>query len=202
MRVPAHPGRRARQAAPPHVGRACEGYDPGMLRLDTGRAIVRPFVGTDAPAIARHANDRGVWAHLRDRFPHPYTLADAEAFIAFLAARPEPVAWCVEVDGEAAGAVGLEPLADIEHVSAELGYWLGRAHWGRGVMGGVIRAFVPRAFEARPELERIFALPFADNTPSCRVLASAGFVVEGRLHHSARKDGVLRDQLLYATYRG
>ena len=45
------------------------------------------------------------------------------------------------------------------------------------------------------------ALPFADNTASCRVLEGAGFVVEGRLHHSARKDGVLRDQVLYATYR-
>jgi ribosomal-protein-alanine N-acetyltransferase len=171
------------------------------MRLDTGRAILRPFVDADAPALAHHANDEAVWAQLRDRFPHPYTLTEARAFLAFLAARTEPVAWCVEVDGEAAGAVGLEPLADIEYVSAELGYWLGRAHWGRGVMGGVVRAFVPWAFATQPEIERIFALPFADNTASRRVLEGAGFVVEGRLHHSARKAGRLRDQVLYATYR-
>ena len=172
-----------------------------MRRLDTGRAIVRPFIDADAPALARHANDRAVWAHLRDRFPHPYTLADARAFVTFLASRAEPVAWCVEVDGEATGAVGLEALADIEYVSAELGYWLGQAHWGRGIMGGVVQAFVPWAFAARPDLERIFALPFADNTASCRLLERAGFVVEGRLRHSARKAGVLRDQVLYASYR-
>jgi ribosomal-protein-alanine N-acetyltransferase len=171
------------------------------MRLDAGPAVVRPFVVADAAALARHADDRAVWAQLRDRFPSPYTHADAEAFLALVTAQPTPTAWCIEAGGEAVGAIGLEPLTDIECVSAEVGYWLGRAHWGRGVMGGVVRTFVPWAFDAFPGLERIFALPFADNVASCRVLAGAGFVVEGRLRHSARKAGVLRDQLLYATYR-
>lgn len=35
----------------------------------------------DAPAIAKHANNRKIWLNLRDRFPHPYHLSDAEAFL-------------------------------------------------------------------------------------------------------------------------
>ena len=50
--------------------------------------LLRPLVAADAESLARHANDRGVWQNLRDRFPHPYSLADAEAYIAHVAARP------------------------------------------------------------------------------------------------------------------
>ena len=48
---------------------------------------------------------------------------------------------------------------------------------------------------------RLYALPFADNPASVRVLEKAGYVLEGRLRQSAIKDGKVRDQLLYATYR-
>ena len=47
----------------------------------------------------------------------------------------------------------------------------------------------------------LFAVPFAYNTASCRVLEKAGYVLEGRLRRSAVKDNVIRDQLLYAVYR-
>jgi ribosomal-protein-alanine N-acetyltransferase len=53
----------------------------------------------------------------------------------------------------------------------------------------------------RFELTRIFALPFADNPGSIRVLEKAGYVLEGRLRQSAIKDGRIRDQLMYGTYR-
>jgi ribosomal-protein-alanine N-acetyltransferase len=51
------------------------------------------------------------------------------------------------------------------------------------------------------ELQRIFALPFADNIGSIRVLEKAGYALEGRLLQSAIKDGTIRDQLLYAAYK-
>jgi [ribosomal protein S5]-alanine N-acetyltransferase len=45
---------------------------------------------------------------------------------------------------------------------------------------------------------RVFAVPFATNTASCRVLEKAGYVLEGRLRRSAIKDGRVIDQLQYA----
>ena len=53
----------------------------------------------------------------------------------------------------------------------------------------------------RFELTRIYALPFADNRASVRVLEKAGYTLEGHLRRSAIKDGTIRDQLLYAAYK-
>jgi len=47
-------------------------------------------------------------------------------------------------------------------------------------------------------LTRLFALPFAYNLASCRVLEKAGYVLEARLRRSAIKDGVIVDQFQYA----
>ena len=46
-------------------------------------------------------------------------------------------------------------------------------------------------------LTRVFAVPFAWNAASCRVLEKAGYVLEGRLRKSAIKDGRITDQLQY-----
>ena len=52
------------------------------MQLLLHRSFLRPPRPEDAPSMARYANNRAIWRNLRDRFPHPYTLADAEAFIA------------------------------------------------------------------------------------------------------------------------
>jgi RimJ/RimL family protein N-acetyltransferase len=47
-------------------------------------------------------------------------------------------------------------------------------------------------------LTRVYALPFAHNKASCRVLEKAGYTIEGRLRRSAIKDGHIVDQLQYS----
>lgn len=161
--------------------------------------LLRPLVAADAASLARHANDRDVWLNLRDRFPHPYTLDDARAYIAAAAARPRQTSFGIVVDGEAAGNIGLMPGDDVERFTAEIGYWLGRAFWGRGVMTEAVLATTRYAF-AELGLHRVFAVPFAGNRASARVLEKAGYVCEGRMRRSAVKDGVVLDQWLYAAY--
>ncbi len=51
---------------------------------------------------------------------------------------------------------------------------------------------------AQHHLTRIYALPFAHNLASCRVLEKAGYVLEGTMRRSAIKDGRICDQKLYA----
>jgi RimJ/RimL family protein N-acetyltransferase len=55
------------------------------MELRTDRCTLRPFRPADAASLARHADNRKVWLALRDLFPHPYTRADAEAYIARVA---------------------------------------------------------------------------------------------------------------------
>jgi RimJ/RimL family protein N-acetyltransferase len=162
--------------------------------------VVRDWLVSDVQSLVRHANNRKVWLNLRDRFPHPYTEADGRSFLSHVTSAKPGTVWAIEVDGEAAGGIGLVPLTDIERVSAEIGYWLGERFWGRGVTTEALKAVTVEAFR-RFDLRRIFALPFADNIASIRVLEKAGYVLEGRMPQSAIKDGVVRDQLMYGAYR-
>ena len=54
-------------------------------------------------------------------------------FLDWIAKQPAPTVWAIEVDGEAAGGIGIELHTDVERVSAEIGYWLGESFWGRGI---------------------------------------------------------------------
>jgi len=161
---------------------------------------LRPFHSADAPSLARHANDRELWLGVSDRIPHPYAVADAEAFLARVAGQEPVTAFAIEVDGEVVGSIGLVPGTDVERVSAEIGYWLGRSLWGRGIVPDAVRAVTGYAF-AELGVQRVFGKLFAHNARSQRVLEKAGYVREGVLRRSAIKDGVLLDQLLYAAYR-
>jgi RimJ/RimL family protein N-acetyltransferase len=149
--------------------------------------------------MARHANDRDIWLNLRDRFPHPYHEAHATAYIAHLATLPQQRTWAIDVGGEAVGSISLMPLEDVERTSTEIGYWLGRAHWGKGIMTGAVRALTRHALRGG-QFTRVFALPFATNASSIRVLEKAGFVREGEMRRSCIKDGRILGQYMYGAY--
>jgi len=164
------------------------------------RCTLRPWRAADASSIVYHANNLNVSRHLRDRFPHPYTKKDANAFLSVVCRESPPTNFAIDVSGEAAGGLGYVPGHDVERYSAEVGYWLGESCWNRGIVTEALAIFTRYAFEELGLL-RLFALPFADNIGSIRVLEKAGYVREGLLRDSAIKDGQLRDQFLYASYR-
>lgn len=168
------------------------------MEIVRSRCVLRPLVAADAASLAAHADDREVWLNLRDRFPHPYTRHDAEAYIAAVAHQPRPTSFGIVVDGEAAGTILLVPGDDIARHTAEIGYWLGRRFWGRGVITDAIGAVTDHAFAALG-MHRVFAVPFAHNAASCRALEKAGYVREGRMRRSAVKAGRILDQWLYAA---
>jgi RimJ/RimL family protein N-acetyltransferase len=161
------------------------------------RCLVRPWRASDVESLARHANDIEVARHLRDRFPHPYLPGHAAAFIRTATAADPPTNFAIEVDGEAAGGIGFVRGSDIERYSAEIGYWLGEAHWGRGIVTEALILVTEHAFRDL-NLLRLFAVPFSDNMPSIRVLEKAGYRREGILRSSSVKYGEPRDQALYA----
>lgn len=170
------------------------------MRLELTTCIVRPWADGDAESLHRHANNPRVSMHLRDRFPYPYERQHAQTFLSWVRQQPMPTVWAIEVDGEAAGGIGVELHQDVERVSAEVGYWLGESRWGRGIATDALRGVTAEAFN-RFDLTRLYAVPFADHAASVRVLEKAGYVLEGRLRQSAIKDGKIRDQFLYATYK-
>ncbi len=171
------------------------------VTLDCGdRIILRPPRLTDAPAIAQHANDRAIWINLRDLMPHPYSLEDARDWIARIQVQSPRVSFVIDVNGEAVGAIGLVLGNDVERCSAEVGYWIGAAYWGRGIATSALSRVCRYAFEELALL-RVFATPIAPNPASCRVLEKAGFEREGLMRRACIKDGRILDMALYAKVR-
>lgn len=167
------------------------------MHLALSRCIVRSWRTADVDSIARYANNRNVWLNLRDAFPHPYRRIDAQQFIRAVREREPETTFAIDVAGEAIGSVGFQLHGDVERVSAEIGYWIGEPFWGRGITTEALVAVTAYAIE-RHGLTRVYALPFAWNAASCRVLEKAGYVVEARLRRSAIKDGRITDQMQYA----
>jgi [ribosomal protein S5]-alanine N-acetyltransferase len=167
------------------------------MRLTLQRSEVRSWHAADLDALVRYANNRKIWINLRDRFPYPYGHADGRRFIRAARKMDPETFFAIAVEGEAVGGIGYVLQQDVERVSAEVGYWLGEPFWGRGIVTEALVAITRYAVEQHG-LTRVFAVPFAYNTGSCRVLEKAGYVLEARLQRSAIKDGVVVDQLQYA----
>jgi [ribosomal protein S5]-alanine N-acetyltransferase len=170
------------------------------VEIDLGFCAIRPWRAGDEDALARHADDREVWINLRDRFPHPYTAADARAWLRHVQETAPRTDFAIGVDGEAVGGVGITLGDDVFRRSAEIGYWLGKRFWGRGIATAVVKATTDWAF-GHFGLCRLHAGVFEWNLASARVLEKAGFLLEGRLRRSVTKDGRTIDQLLYAIVR-
>ncbi|RYU78739.1 N-acetyltransferase [Hymenobacter persicinus] len=171
------------------------------MPLAVSGARLRPWTAADAPSLAAQANDRGVWQNLRDVFPHPYSETDAQGYISFVSAPDSAdIHLAFEVDGAAVGSISVVFQADIYHRSAEIGYWLGRAYWGRGLATAAVQALSAYTF-AHFDVCRLYATIFDRNTGSARVLTKAGYALEGRLRQSITKDGETLDGLLFASLK-
>jgi RimJ/RimL family protein N-acetyltransferase len=170
------------------------------MRLNLSSCTIRPWQISDAESLQRQADNRKVSMQLRDRFPYPYGIEQARAFLEFIAKQATPTVWAIEVAGNAVGGIGIELHHDVERVSAEIGYWLGEEFWGRGITTDALKAVTAEVFR-QFDLTRIYAVPFADHIASVRVLEKAGYVREGHMRRSAIKDGKIRDQFLFAAYK-
>jgi RimJ/RimL family protein N-acetyltransferase len=163
--------------------------------------VLRPWRAGDEIPLVRHANNRKVWRNLRDRFPHPYTREDARAWISRIESEAgTPVDFAIVLHDEPIGGIGLELFDDVRKRVLEIGYWLGEAHWGKGIATEAVRRMTAYAFESF-DVDRIEAGVFGWNRASCRVLEKAGYTFEGRQERAVFKDGEVTDRILYARLR-
>ena len=170
------------------------------MLLDLGDVKVRSWRKDDLQALLRCANNPKIAANLRDQFPHPYTRRDGIDFLEYAQTQEPECSFAIEYGGEAVGGVGFLIGRDIARISAEMGYWLSEDLWERGIATRAVTAMSDWAFE-NYKLTRVFAMAFAHNAASIRVLEKAGFAREGVMRRSAIKNGVVLDQVLFAKVR-
>jgi len=170
------------------------------MEIVLDKCIMREWRRSDEASLLRHANNKNVSRNLSDIFPYPYTAADARAWLAKPDGVDPPRDFAIVIGAEAVGGVGVYLGPGIFCRSAEVGYWLGEEHWGRGIVTEAVRAVTKYAFETF-DIMHIFAGVFERNTGSRRVLEKAGFELEGRLRMHATKDGVTMNDLIYGIVR-
>jgi RimJ/RimL family protein N-acetyltransferase len=167
------------------------------MRLALRNCTVRSWRTDDLESLVTHADNRNVWINLRDRFPHPYSRADGRAWLETACRQDPETNFAIDVAGRAVGGIGFILQHDIAFRSAEIGYWLGEAFWGRGISTEAVRAVTAYAID-KYDLCRVFAAVFEWNPGSCRVLEKAGYVREARMRKSATKAAQTVDEFLYA----
>jgi len=162
-----------------------------------GEYIIRDWRMEDASSVAKYANNRKIWMNLRDAFPYPYSLQDAESFISRSIEADPITVFAIATQSEAIGSIGLMLGEDVHRYTAEIGYWLAEPFWGKGIMTQAVKSMTSYAIR-NLKLHRIFAEPYSINPASLRVLEKAGFICEGMLRSNAFKDDKVLDQFLYS----
>lgn len=161
-----------------------------MPTLETERLLLRPFRAADAAAVAALAGSWDV-ARMLARVPHPYTHEMAEAWIAThvpLWQSGEELVFCIEYDGKMVGSIGLQRSREGTY---ELGYWLGKTWWGRGLATEAAKRVVRFAFEELGAI-RMVSGHLADNPASGRVLEKCGFRYTGNsMEHCEARGGAV-----------
>jgi RimJ/RimL family protein N-acetyltransferase len=164
---------------------------------EIGKYIIRDWQIWDAPSIAKYANNRKIWMNLRDAFPHPCGIQDAESFILRATQTDSIIAFAIASPNEAIGSIGLLPGQDIHRYTAEMGFWLAEPFWGKGIMTQAVKSLTDYAVNDL-KMHRVFAEPYTTNPASSKVLEKAGFYCEGVLRSNVFKDGKILDQYLYS----
>ncbi len=171
-------------------------------RIETQRLLLRRPVPSDAQAaFDGWCQDAEVTRFLG--WPPHTAVSESEAYVKKTMAAWEDGAgyrdWVMERDGEVLGMIGTR----VEAHRVEIGYVLGRAHWGQGVVTEATQAVIHAAF-ADPKIERVLALCDAANGGSARVMEKAGMRYEGLMRQFAPHPNLgpdPRDCHLYARVR-
>ncbi len=147
--------------------------------------------------IQRLANNHAIAKNLRDVFPFPYALEDAQHFLELAANDKLGKVFGIYHQDIFIGTGRLVPGQDVYRINAEVGYWIGEDYWGKGYATSAVNLMVEYAFKELGLL-RVYACVFSFNTASMRVVEKAGFEREAVIKSSIIKEGNVYDEYLYS----
>jgi RimJ/RimL family protein N-acetyltransferase len=172
------------------------------LRLEGKKIVLRPVHRSDAASIYANAKDReiGQFTHI----PHPYRIQNAYDFIRGVRRwerRKQVVLLGIEAKetGQVIGIINIFHI-DRKNRHAEVGYWLGKKYWGRGIMAEALNLMLEHAFR-KMKLVRVSAKVFHPNIASARLLEKLGFKLEARLRKISFHRRQWYDDLCYGILK-
>ncbi|TNF60359.1 MAG: N-acetyltransferase [Burkholderiales bacterium] len=152
--------------------------DPDLpIWAGLSRLQLRPWRESDLDRFHALLDDPELWRYMTEDMPTPFTRSVAADLIAISSAGRHHEVQAIQTSQGPVGQVrmlwtgpGLQPD------EAEISYWLGRSHRGRGWASEAVRQAASAALRSRAGLARVVAYVHPQNTASTRVLARAGFV--------------------------
>ena len=156
------------------------------------KVTLREWKRSDADALAAIANNKKIWDNVRDRLPYPYKKKDAKEWLELVKKQKTVTTFCIEVDGNLAGSIGVTLRDDVYRKTVELGYFIAEEYWGRGIATEAIKqmvSYVRKEFD----IVRIYAEVFEYNKASMKALEKNGFYLECIRKRGAFKNNVVLD---------
>ncbi|RIK87603.1 MAG: 30S ribosomal protein S5 alanine N-acetyltransferase [Hyphomicrobiales bacterium] len=150
------------------------------------RAFLEPW----EPRWASDELERSGWRQRMRRYREDFAAGTAIAYLIF-----------ENATGRLVGGITMGNIRYGVSQSAQIGYWTGERHAGRGYMQDAVRTLVAHAFGTM-RLHRIEAACIPGNARSIRVLEKAGFEREGLLRSYLRINGTWQDHYIYARIAG
>jgi ribosomal-protein-alanine N-acetyltransferase len=162
---------------------------------------LRPFRQGDEEDLVSQANNHKLGLTLRDSFPFPYTLRDARRWIEICEYEDpdETISRAIVLNDRVVGGIGVVRQSDIYYRNAEIGYWLGEAWWGKGVMSIAVQLMTQWIAE-NTDIYRMYAGVFSTNHASIRVLEKSGYFLEAIHKKAIVKNGIQLDEHLYVKF--
>jgi len=176
----------------------------GTQRIETARLLLRPFRVEDAEDMFRNwAHDPEVTRYLTWA---PHESPEATRALLTLWAKeaaedPSVYKWAIERKalGQVIGSLTVVHVDEATE-SVELGYCMGKAWWGQGIMTEAVRAVCAYLFE-EVGVRRVTARHDVENPASGAVMRKAGMTKEGVLRRSARNTRGIVDMAVYSILR-
>lgn len=170
--------------------------------LKTERLILRETNEDDALALFTYYRNPEMMQYIS--FNTHQSTEDTLGFLRWMAnafLQKDSVRWGIQLKatGELIGTGGLH-FWKRELRLAEVGYHIGRPHWGMGYATETLRALVAFGFE-HMNLNRIEGRHNAGNNASGRVMGKVGFQREGVLRQREIKDGTFVDVVQFSLLR-
>jgi RimJ/RimL family protein N-acetyltransferase len=168
---------------------------PAQIKLPP-EVVLRPWKKNDAPQLAVIANNRKIWDNLRDHIPYPYSLADAEKWIAHCKTQRPVLNFAVVYNSEIAGSIGCLNKGDVYRKNMEIGYFIGEKFWNLGIATEAVRILVDHITKEF-DVIRLYAEVYAQNKASMQVLHNNGFYLESIRRKSVIKNNVVQDDYVW-----
>ena len=112
-----------------------------MIEIHFNEYTLRSLKEEDADSMSRNANDAEVSKYLRDSFPYPYKKENALQWIKFSLEQNVDLLLGIANKEEVIGGIGAHPNSDVHRFTAEVGFWLGKDYWNKGITSCALRAF-------------------------------------------------------------